>query len=326
MKKALITGVSGQDGSYLADFLLEKNYTVHVVVRRTSTVTRSRLEHLFSDPSVYNKRIFFHYADLGDIGSLRRIFNQVSPDEVYHLAGQSHVGLSFEIPEITSHEAGFSIIPILELIRESDSRVRFFHASSSEIFGNAETSPQSENSPFRPVNPYGAAKAFATNMTRIYRDAYSLFLVNGIMYGHDSPRRGENFVIRKICKAVAGIASGALEELALGNLDVQRDWGHAKDYVEGMWLSLQHTVPDDYVFSSGTLRSLIDVLEVAFRSVGLNWHDHVVQDKKFLRLVEPNLLVGDSSKARAILGWQRRHTFEELIKEMVLSELANAPR
>ncbi len=319
--RAAITGITGQDGSYLAELLLSKGYEVHGMVRRTSTLERSRLAHLHKDPAIYNQRLFLHYADLDDPTTLRRVLHKVKPHEFYHLAGQSHVGLSFEIPETTCEYTAMGTLRLLEIMRDLIEPPRFFHAASSEIFGRPAQTPQTENTPFSPINPYGCAKAFATQMVRIYRDNHSLFAVNGIMYNHESPRRGENFVTRKICHAAAAIKSGLLPELALGDTSAQRDWGDARDYVYGMWLALQHANPDDYIFATGHLHSVQDIIEIAFDRVGLDWRKYVKLDTHFLRPAEPLLLVGDSSKARAVLGWLPSTTFQELIQEMTLAEV-----
>jgi GDPmannose 4,6-dehydratase len=244
-KIALVTGITGQDGSYLAELLLEKNYVVHGVVRRTSNLLRSRIEHLRNDEALAGKRLVLHYGDLSDGTTLRRIFAQVRPAEVYHLAGQSHVGLSFEIPESTCEEVGMATLRLLEICRDQPQPVRFYHASSSEIFGDVAETPQTEETPFRPASPYGCAKAFATQLARVYRQSYGLFVCNGILYNHESPRRGENFVTRKIARAVARIARGLDHELVLGNLQGRRDWGRAQDYVAAMWMMLQHDEPGD---------------------------------------------------------------------------------
>src|SRR5437870_9084701 len=242
-KIALITGITGQDGSYLSELLLEKGYIVHGIVRRTSNLLRSRIEHLRRDEKIYGRRLFLHYGDLSDSTTLRRIIADVSPIEMYHLAGQSHVGLSFEIPESTCEETGMATLRLLEIVRAHPSPVKFYHASSAEIFGDACASPQTEDTPLRPTSPYGCAKAFATQLARVYRQSYGLFVCNGILYNHESPRRGENFVTRKIARAVARIARGLDADLVLGNLENQRDWGRAQDYVRAMWLMLQHKTP-----------------------------------------------------------------------------------
>lgn len=319
--KAFITGITGQDGSYLAELLLAEGYEVHGAVRRTSSLERSRLAHLYTDPAIYNKRLFLHYADLDDPTTLRRVLTRVAPSEFYHLAGQSHVGLSFEIPETTCEFTAMGTLRILEILRDLPQPPRFFHATSSEIFGRPQEVPQTENTPIAPVNPYGCAKAFATRMVAIYRDAHGLFTVNGILYNHESPRRGENFVTRKICRAAAAIKAGKQRHLPLGDTSAQRDWGHARDYVRGMWLALRHDTPDDYLFATGKLHSVQDVLEQAFAAVDLDWQTYVETDPHLLRPAEPLHLVGDAFKARTALGWVPETSFTELIREMTLAEL-----
>ncbi|EGV31091.1 GDP-mannose 4,6-dehydratase [Thiorhodococcus drewsii AZ1] len=320
-RKAFITGITGQDGSYLTELLLEQGYEVHGSVRRTSTLERSRLAHLYADESIYKQTLFLHYADLDDPTTLRRVLNQVRPDELYHLAGQSHVGLSFEIPETTCEFTAMGTLRLLEILRDLPEPPRFFHATSSEIFGRPAQSPQSEETPIAPVNPYGCAKAFATQMVRVYRESHGLFAVNGILYNHESPRRGENFVTRKICHAAAAIKAGVQQELMLGDTSAQRDWGHARDYVRGMWMALRHESPDDYVFATGILHRVQDVIEVAFAAVELNWGDYVRFDQRFMRPAEPLHLVGDASKARTQLGWAPQTSFQDLIQEMTRGEL-----
>jgi GDPmannose 4,6-dehydratase len=270
-KIALITGITGQDGSYLSELLLEKGYIVHGIVRRTSNLLRSRIEHLRGDEKIYGRRLFLHYGDLADVTTLRRILEHVRPTELYHLAGQSHVGLSFEIPESTCEEAGMATLRLLEIARSQPRPVKFYHASSSEIFGDASETPQTENTPMRPTSPYGCAKAFATQLARIYRQSYGLFVCNGILYNHESPRRGENFVTRKIARAVARIARGLAVDLVLGNLESQRDWGRAQNYVRAMWLMLQHETADDYVVATGETHSVREFVETAFAVVALPW-------------------------------------------------------
>ena len=321
-KRALITGITGQDGSYLTELLLAKGYAVHGVVRRTSNLLRSRLEHLRADESIYGHRLFLHYGDLSDGTTLRRIFAQVQPAEVYHLAGQSHVGLSFEIPESTSEEVAMATLRLLEISRDQPQALRFYHASSSEIFGDAKESPQTEETPLRPASPYGCAKAFATQLARVYRQAYGLFVCNGILYNHESPRRGENFVTRKIARAVARISRGLDDELVLGNVSARRDWGHAHDYVEAMWMMLQHPEPDDYVVATGEAHSVQDFVEAAFAVVDLPSEKYVKRDHSFERPAEPAKLVGSSEKIRRTLGWKPRTSFQELVREMVTAELA----
>ncbi|MEO7166664.1 MAG: GDP-mannose 4,6-dehydratase [Spartobacteria bacterium] len=321
-KRALITGITGQDGSYLAELLLEKGYAVHGIVRRTSNLLRSRIEHLRSDAEEHGRRFALHYGDLSDGTTLRRIFAQVQPAEVYHLAGQSHVGLSFEIPESTSEEVAMATLRLLEISRDQPQPVRFYNASSSEIFGAAADSPQTEETPFRPANPYGCAKAFATQMARVYRQAYGLFVCNGILYNHESPRRGENFVTRKIARAAARISRGLDHELVLGNTSARRDWGHARDYVAAMWLMLQHSEPDDYIVATGETHSVQDFVEAAFAAVDLPPEKYVKRNASFERPTEPAKLVGSNEKIRRVLGWKPERTFADLVHEMVEAELA----
>lgn len=321
MPKALITGITGQDGSYLTELLLSKGYEVHGIVRRTSSLDRSRLEGLYHDPEVYNKRLFLHYGELTDQTTLRRILFKIVPDEIYHLAGQSHVGLSFEIPESTCEMTAMGTLRLLELVRDMPTPARFFHASSSEIFGTPKTSPQTLDTPVAPVNPYGCAKAFATQMVMVYRRSFGLFACNGILYNHESPRRGENFVTRKICHAAAAIQLGKQKELHLGDTSAQRDWGHAKDYVRGMWMVLQHPTSEDFIFATGKLHSVQDVVEIAFATVGLNWKDYLKRDPRLMRPTESQCLVGDPSKARELLGWRCEYEFADMIREMTLAEL-----
>jgi GDPmannose 4,6-dehydratase len=321
MPKALITGITGQDGSYLTELLLSKGYEVHGVVRRTSSLDRSRLKHLHADSSVYNERLFLHYADLDDPTTLRRVLVKVVPDEIYHLAGQSHVGLSFEIPESTCDSTAMGTLRLLEIVRDLPKAPKLFHASTSEIFGRPQSAPQDEHTPRNPVNPYGCAKAFATQMVGIYRQNYGLFACNGIMYNHESPRRGENFVTRKICRAAAAIKLGLQKELVLGDTSAQRDWGYAPDYVNAMWLSLQHQVAGDYIFATGILHSVSDVVTLAFQAAGLSHADYVKQDTRLLRKTESVNLLGNPAKAQRELGWKHTLTFEELIRVMTLAEL-----
>ena len=321
-KTALITGITGQDGSYLAELLLEKGYAVHGVVRRTSNLLRSRIEHLRGDDSVYDKSLFLHYGDLSDGTTLRRIFAEVRPSEIYHLAGQSHVGLSFDIPESTCEEVGMATLRLLEIARDQPQPLKFYHASSSEIFGSAAESPQTETTPFRPASPYGCAKAFATQLARVYRESYGLFVCNGILYNHESPRRGENFVTRKIARAAARIARGLDQELWLGPLESRRDWGRAQDYVAAMWLMLQQEKPDDYVVATGETHSVRDFVEAAFAVVKLPWDKYVKRNPAFDRPADPVRLVGSPAKIKAALGWQPQGSFNDLVREMVEAELA----
>src|SRR3954463_13320043 len=321
-KTALITGITGQDGSYLAELLLEKGYAVHGVVRRTSNLLRSRIEHLRKDENVYSKSLFLHYGDLSDGTTLRRIFSEVEPAEIYHLAGQSHVGLSFEIPESTCEEIGMATLRLLEIARDQSRPVKFYHASSSEIFGNAAESPQTESTPLQPASPYGCAKAFATQLARVYRESYGLFVCNGILYNHESPRRGENFVTRKIARAVARIARGLDQELSLGSLESRRDWGRAQDYVAAMWLMLQQEKPGDYVVATGETHSVRDFVEAAFAVVNLPWKKYVKHNPAFDRPAEPAQLVCSPEKIKAELGWEPRGSFNDLVREMVEADLA----
>ncbi len=320
-KTALITGITGQDGSYLTELLLEKGYTVHGVVRRTSNLPRSRIEHLRGDENIYGKSLFLHYGDLSDGTTLRRIFSEVQPDELYHLAGQSHVGLSFEIPESTCEEIGMATLRLLEIARDQRRQMKIYHASSSEIFGNATDSPQTENTPLCPASPYGCAKAFATQLARVYRESYGLFVCNGILYNHESPRRGENFVTRKIARAVARIARGLEQELLLGSLESRRDWGRAQDYVAAMWLMLQQDKPADYVVATGKTHSVRDFVVAAFAVVKLPWEKYVKHNPAFDRPTEPARLVGSPEKIRTELGWQPHGSFNDLVREMVEAEL-----
>src|SRR5260370_27464389 len=300
-KTALITGITGQDGSYLTELLLQKGYAVHGVVRRTSHLLRSRIEHLRRDPKMYGKTLFLHYGDLSDTTTLRRIFREVGPSELYHLAGQSHVGLSFEIPESTCDEAGMATLRLLEIVRDQSPSVKFYHASTSEIFGNASESPQTEGVAMRPTSPYGCAKAFATQLARVYRQSYGMFVCNGILYNHESPRRGENFVTRKIARGAARISRGLDVDLVLGNLESQRDWGRAQDYVRAMWMMLQHQTADDYVVATGETHSVREFVEAAFAVVNLPWEKYVKHDTSFERPAEPARLVGCADKIRKTL-------------------------
>lgn len=314
---AVITGITGQDGSYLAELLLGKGYEVHGIVRRSSSLERVRLSELYQDPQIYGSRLHLHYADLTDTTTIRRIVMKVQPTEFYHLAGQSHVGLSFEIPESTCELTAMATLRIMEILRDLPRPPRFLHASSREIFGTPPKSPQDESTPVNPNSPYGCAKAFATQMTKIYRESHGLFFCNAICYNHESPRRGENFVTRKITLAAARIRAGLQKSLSLGDLDAQRDWGFAGDFVQAMWLMLQHSQPDDYVLATGVSHSIRDLLQLAFAHVGLDWLDHVQVDQRFLRPADATALLGDSSKARHVLGWQPSLDFAGLVRLMV---------
>ena len=320
-RSALVTGITGQDGSYLAELLLGKGYVVHGIVRRTSSLDRSRINHLYSNELIYNKSLFLHYLDLSDALQIRRLIQSTGISEVYHLAGQSHVGLSFEIPEYTYRENIFSTLTLLEVIRDLELPIKFIHASSSEIFGHISESPQNESTPHNPVTPYGCSKSCATQTVQLYRAVYDLFAVNCIMYNHESPRRGENFVTRKICRAAARISKGLMSSIELGDITARRDWGHAKDYVNAMWLSAQAESSDDYVVSSGLMHSVEDILSVAFGRVSLNWRDHVHTNEKYRRSSDPSGLFGDNTKAQEVLGWRPVYNFIDIIQEMVDFEL-----
>lgn len=319
-KKAFITGISGQDGSYLAELLLSKGYEVHGIVRRTSSVVRERLEYLY--PEYKDKKLFLHYGDLTDGSNLVRLLHSIQPDEIYNLAAQSHVKISFEIPEYTSDVVGLGVVRILEWLRESGSKARFYQASSSEMFGKVKETPQTETTPFYPRSPYACAKAFAHQLAVNYRESYGLFITNGILFNHESPRRGENFVTRKITRGIADILSKKSKNISLGNLDAKRDWGYAKEYVEAMWQMLQHDQPGDYVIATGETHSVREFVQEAFKLVGLDWEKYVVIDKKFFRPTEVDLLIGDAAKARRELGWRPQTTFKELVRIMVEADCA----
>jgi GDPmannose 4,6-dehydratase len=320
VKTALITGVTGQDGSYLSELLLSKDYTVHGLVRRSSNTVRLRLEHLTGDESIYGSRLFLHYADLDDVTTIRRLLLKLKPDEVYHLAGQSHVGASFEIPESTCEFTAMGTLRLLEILRDLDPLPRLLHVSSSEIFGHPEVSPQDEQTPMRPVTPYGVAKAFATDMVRVYRESFGFFACNAICYNHESPRRGESFVTRKITRSAVRIQRGLQHELLLGNLDATRDWGYAPNYVEAFWRMLQADEATDLVLATGQPHSVRDWLQVAFEAVGLDWHDYVKLDPRFLRKADPSRLLGNPSRARERIGWAPTVSFEEMVRAMVAAE------
>jgi len=314
---ALITGITGQDGSYLCELLLEKGYIVHGIVRRTSSTVRARLDSLFVDKSIYGHRLFLHYADLEDATTIRRTLTKVRPDELYHLAGQSHVGTSFEIPESTSQFTAMGTLRLLEILRDFSDPPKLLHISSSEIYGRPDTFPQNEATPMRPRTPYGVAKTFATQMIQLYRESFGLWACNAICYNHESPRRGESFVTRKITRAAAAISLGLQDQLALGSLDSERDWGYAPEYVEAMWRMMQQSEPDDYVVATGHSYSIRAFLDAAFDAVGLRWQDYVVQDPKYMRPAEVQRLIGDPSKIRHQLGWQATTTAPEIARLMV---------
>jgi len=317
MTKALITGITGQDGSYLAELLLGKGYEVHGIIRRASTFNTGRIDHLYRDPHINGVRLFLHYGDIADSTNLIKLLYRIQPEEVYHLAAQSHVRVSFDIPEYTGDVTALSTTRILEAIRETGVKSRFYQASSSEMFGKVQEVPQRETTPFYPRSPYGAAKVYAHWMTVNYRESYDLFAASGILFNHESPRRGETFVTRKITRAAVRIKAGLQKKLYLGNLDAKRDWGYAKEYVEAMWLMLQQDKPDDYVIATGETHSVREFLEEAFSYLDLDWREYVELDPKYLRPTEVDLLIGDASKAKRVLNWEPRVTFKELVHLMV---------
>jgi GDPmannose 4,6-dehydratase len=320
-KKALITGITGQDGSYLAEFLLSKSYEVYGIVRRSSSFNRGRIDPIYEDPHLPNAHLHLVYGDLNDASSLNRILRMVQPDEIYNLGAQSHVRVSFEIPEYTAEVTGVGTVRLLEAIRESGLHPKFYQASSSEMFGKALEFPQRETTPFYPRSPYGAAKVYAHWITVNYREAYNLFACNGILFNHESPRRGESFVSRKITSAAARIKLGLQRDLYLGNLDAKRDWGYAGDYVQAMWLMLQQEEPDDYVIATGEIHTVRELLDLAFGYVGLDWQQYVKIDPYYYRPTEVDLLVGDAAKAKKKLGWEPKVCFKDLIMMMVESDL-----
>ena len=322
MKKALITGITGQDGSYLADLLISKGYEVHGVIRRASTFNTSRIDHLYQDPHVNGVKLFLHYGDLADSVQMVKLIYHLQPDEIYHLGAQSHVRVSFDIPEYTADVTGVASIRILEAMRESGVKSRFYQASSSEMFGKVQDVPQSETTPFWPRSPYGVAKVFAYWATVNYRESYGIHASNGILFNHESPRRGETFVTRKISRAVAAIKLGKQKNLFLGNIDAKRDWGYAPEYVEAMWMMLQQDQPDDYVIATGETHTVQEFLEHAFGHVGLDWKEFVKHDDRYERPAEVDLLIGDAAKAKRQFGWEPKVRFAELVKIMVDADLA----
>jgi len=322
MKRALITGITGQDGSYLAELLLEKGYEVHGIIRRASTFNTSRIDHLYADPHVNGVRLFLHYGDLSDSVSLVKLLYQLKPDEIYNLAAQSHVRVSFDIPEYTADITGVGTIRILEAIREAGLRCRFLQASSSEIFGKVQQIPQTEKTPFWPRSPYGVAKVFSYWATVNYRESYDLHASNAIMFNHESPRRGETFVTRKITRAVAAITHGLQKELFLGTLDAKRDWGFAPEYVEGLWRIMQSGEGDDFVLATGESHTVREFVETAFAHANLDWKKYVKHDARYERPAEVDILVGDASKARKSLGWEPKVRFADLVRIMVDADMA----
>ncbi len=342
-KRALVTGITGQDGSYLAELLLEKDYEVHGIIRRSSSFNTDRIEHLYQDPHAMDRRLILHYGDLNDASSLNRVLRIACPDEIYNLGAQSHVKVSFDTPEYTGEVTGLGSTRLLEAIRELQTRPRIYNAASSEMFGLVRETPQNENTPFYPRSPYGAAKLYAYWMTVNYREAYGLFAVSGILFNHESPRRGETFVSRKITRAVGRIVHGLQDRLYLGNLDARRDWGYAKDYVDAMWLMLQQNEPEDFVIATGEAHTVRELCEVAFLRAGipLAWKGEAFSetgvdtrsgktlveiDTRYLRPTEVDFLIGDASKARTKLGWTPRVPFSELVNLMVDADLERAAR
>lgn len=320
-KKALITGITGQDGSYLAEFLLSKGYEVHGIIRRASTFNTSRLDPIYTDPHVAKGRLFLHYGDLSDGSALARLLGKLAPNEIYNLAAQSHVRVSFDCPEYTADVTGTGTVRLLEAIRETGITPRFYQASSSEMYGMVREVPQTETTPFYPRSPYGCAKVFSYWLTVNYRESYGLHASNGILFNHESPRRGETFVTRKITRAVAHIKAGLQDKLYLGNLDAKRDWGYAKEYVEAMWLMLQQEKPDDYVVATNETHSIREFLDVAFGHAGLDWQKYVEIDERYYRPAEVDLLIGDYSKAKKQLGWEPKTRFADLAKLMVDADI-----
>ncbi|MGB0414157.1 MAG: GDP-mannose 4,6-dehydratase [Coraliomargarita sp.] len=326
MKKALITGITGQDGSYLAELLLEKGYEVHGIIRRCSTFNTQRIDHLYNDPHVHGTKLFLHYGDLADGVMLMKLLYQVQPDEIYHLGAQSHVRVSFDVPEYTGDVTGLGTLRLLEAIREVglDKKTRFYQASSSEMFGMVQEVPQTEKTPFYPRSPYGCAKVYAYWLTVNYRESYNMHATNGILFNHESPRRGETFVTRKITRAATRIKLGLQDKLYLGNLDAQRDWGYAKEYVEAMWLMLQQEEGDDYVMATNETNSVKDFVIETFNNLDMDWEKYVEYDKRYERPTEVDLLIGDPAKAKKQLGWEPKVKFKELVKIMVDADLVLA--
>ncbi|MCK6600441.1 MAG: GDP-mannose 4,6-dehydratase [Bacteroidetes bacterium] len=321
MKKALITGITGQDGSYLAELLLEKGYEVHGVIRRASTFNTGRIDHLYKDPHVNNVRMFLHYGDIADSANMIKLIHDIQPDEIYHLAAQSHVRVSFDIPEYTGDVTGIGTARILEAIRMTGCKSRFYQASSSEMYGLVQEVPQKETTPFYPRSPYGAAKVYAYWLTVNYRESYNMFATNGILFNHESPRRGETFVTRKVTRAVAQILAGMQDKLYMGNLDAKRDWGFAKEYVEAMYLMLQQEKADDYVIATGETHTVREFLEEAFGYVGRDYRDYVEIDPVYYRPAEVDLLIGDATKAEKELKWKPKTTFRDLVRIMVDADI-----
>ncbi len=353
MKKALITGITGQDGAYLTEFLIKRGYQVHGIIRRSSSFNTGRIDHLFHDPEIHDVKMFLHYGDLTDSSNLNRLLEKIEPDEIYNLGAQSHVKVSFEVPEYTAEVDGVGTLRFIDAIRETGIKTKFYQASTSELYGKAQEIPQTENTPFYPRSPYGVAKLYAYWIIKNYREAYDIFACNGILFNHESPRRGETFVTRKITRAAARIKYGIQDKLLLGNLDAKRDWGYAPEYVEGMWKILQQDEPDDYVLATGESHTVREFADLAFKELGmeLEWVGEGVEEKGVLkekfeagnlkldkgtvlvevdagyyRPTEVDLLIGDASKAKEQLGWQPKVTFEELVKLMVKADWEKVKR
>ncbi|PTY40105.1 GDP-mannose 4,6-dehydratase [Brachyspira hampsonii] len=323
MKKALITGITGQDGSYLAELLLEKGYEVHGIIRRSSSLNTERIDHLYKDPHINDVKMFLHYGDLSDSSNLSRLLEKVQPDEIYNLAAQSHVRVSFDMPEYTADVVGLGTIRILDAIKDTQIKTKFYQASTSELYGKVAETPQTEKTPFYPRSPYACAKLYSYWITVNYRESYDMYACNGILFNHESPRRGETFVTKKITHAIARILNKEQDKLYLGNLDSKRDWGYAKDYVEAMWLMLQQDNADDYVIATGETHSVREFLDEAFGLVGLDWKKYVEIDPRYYRPAEVDLLLGDPTKAKEKLGWKPKTTFKELVKIMLEYDLNN---
>jgi len=320
-RKALITGITGQDGSYLTELLLSKNYEVHGIIRRSSSINTNRIDHLYNDQNIYNKSLFLHYGDLSDGSSLYRLIEKIAPDEIYNLAAQSHVKVSFDIPEYSSDIDAIGTCRLLEAIRETRINTKFYQASSSEMFGLVQSVPQNEKTPFYPRSPYACSKLYSHWLTVNYRESYNLFACSGILFNHESPRRGKTFVTRKITSGIAQILAKKIDKIYLGNLDAKRDWGYASDYVEAMWLMLQQPTPEDFVIATGETHSVREFLEEAFSYVNLDWQKYVEIDAKYFRPAEVDLLIGDASKAKQKLNWSPKVKFKELVKIMVDADL-----
>ncbi|WP_297204578.1 GDP-mannose 4,6-dehydratase [uncultured Brachyspira sp.] len=321
MKKALITGITGQDGSYLAELLLEKGYEIHGIIRRSSSFNTERIDHLYKDPHINDVKMFLHYGDLSDSSNLSRLLEKIEPDEIYNLAAQSHVRVSFDMPEYTADVVGLGTIRILDAIKETQIKTKFYQASTSELYGKVVETPQTEKTPFYPRSPYACAKLYSYWITVNYRESYDMYACNGILFNHESPRRGETFVTKKITHAIAKILNKEQDKLYLGNLDSKRDWGYAKDYVEAMWLMLQQEKADDYVIATGETHSVREFLDEAFGLVGLDWKKYVEIDPRYYRPAEVDLLLGDPAKAKEKLGWKPKTTFKELVKIMLEYDL-----